>query len=597
MRNRALHDALREFALECASLLTDELRDGAEIEFDVLDEGGGRGPALYRYRPRTAEFVAARWEELRVLPACSRAGVELGAGASLWLRVNGLGGEKAEPALRAMLERLYEDATSFGFPEERFERLYEEVEQTLYQGAQQATIAVPLRGVVVDCERVEFGSGLALARGDRVGLPPEAAWAEGGPVDAVVVLERDTRPGEPIAAAEIEDAAARIVTGMRLLRPGAASLSPVVWQRTGEGRHSAIALAGSAGGGATASRGASGDAWVLTDEDGEELRDLVRILTDDPLRGAPAWALSRFELGCAQPSAAEALSDYLLALRALLDATSDAGEASLALRVAALCAEEGQRRAVQHRIELAVGFERFAMQGGGHLDAELRAESAPELVAELEGYLRALLRDILCGYLDPDLKSVADDILLESREPIEIAARDLRAAAADPAPVAAEPAPVVAAEPPHHDEPIERSERRREWFEEPDERPHEAVRHVDALDEADPRFAEPDDRVEDTDFRFDEPDERFRYAGDDFEEDDRRFEEPDAFVREDADTQEVPVLAVAPPPLDDQEIRAHRGDRYFPPLEAVDAEQQRLEGVTPSADWGFDDPEDFSAPI
>ena len=62
----------------------------------------------------------------------SRAAEELGSGASLWLRVNGGGagvsGEQAEPALRAMLERLYEDATSFGFPEERFERVYLEVE-------------------------------------------------------------------------------------------------------------------------------------------------------------------------------------------------------------------------------------------------------------------------------------------------------------------------------------------------------------------------------------------------------------------------------------------------------------------------------------
>ena len=116
MRNRALHAALRDFALEAAALLTDELRDGAEIEFDVVDEGDQRGPALYRYRPRTAEFVAARWEGLRALEACQRAAAELGAGAALWLRVNGLAGEQAEPALRAMLERLYEDATSFGYP-------------------------------------------------------------------------------------------------------------------------------------------------------------------------------------------------------------------------------------------------------------------------------------------------------------------------------------------------------------------------------------------------------------------------------------------------------------------------------------------------
>ena len=137
MRNRALHDALRDFALEAAALLTDELKAGAEVEFDVVDEGrgGGRGPALYRYEPRTGAFIEARWDQLRELPACERACGELGAGASAWLRVNGLRGEQAEPALRAMLERLYEDATSFGFPEERFERVYGEVELTLYRDA------------------------------------------------------------------------------------------------------------------------------------------------------------------------------------------------------------------------------------------------------------------------------------------------------------------------------------------------------------------------------------------------------------------------------------------------------------------------------
>ena len=61
-----------------------------------------------------------------------------------------------------------------------------------------------------------------------------------------------------------------------------------------------------------------------------------------------------------------------------------------------------------------------------------------ELVDEAEDHLRALLRDVLCGYLDADLKGVADDILLESdSEPFmdgdtqdselqEIEARDLR---------------------------------------------------------------------------------------------------------------------------------------------------------------------------
>ena len=60
-------------------------------------------------------------------------------------------------------------------------------------------------------------------------------------------------------------------------------------------------------------------------------------------------------------------------------------------------------------------------------------------MAEVEGHLRALLRDVLCEYLDSDLKGVADDILLETKaEPfVEIQARDLRVQE----PVAAPPAP------------------------------------------------------------------------------------------------------------------------------------------------------------
>ena len=85
-----------------------------------------------------------------------------------------------------------------------------------------------------------------------------------------------------------------------------------------------------------------------------------------------AWARDRFEMGCERPAEAESLSDYLLALRALLDATSDAGEASLALRVAALCAEEGGAALVQRRIESAMALERFVMGGGPRDLAERR---------------------------------------------------------------------------------------------------------------------------------------------------------------------------------------------------------------------------------
>jgi hypothetical protein len=35
------------------------------------------------------------------------------------------------------------------------------------------------------------------------------------------------------------------------------------------------------------------------------------------------------------------------------------------------------------------------------------------LVDELTGWLRALLRDVLCGHLDSDLRSLADTMLAE----------------------------------------------------------------------------------------------------------------------------------------------------------------------------------------
>jgi hypothetical protein len=51
--------------------------------------------------------------------------------------------------------------------------------------------------------------------------------------------------------------------------------------------------------------------------------------------------------------------------------------------------------------------------------------SGRELVGEIEEHLRALLRDVVCGYLKPELASMADEILLQS-DSVEIHARDTR---------------------------------------------------------------------------------------------------------------------------------------------------------------------------
>ena len=524
MRNRALHDALRDFALEAAALLTEELKAGAEVEFDVVEEGvgahrappgasagrgGGRGPALYRYEPRTGAFIEERWEQLRRLPAADRACRELGAGASAWLRVNGLRGEQAEPALQAMLERLYEDATSFGFPEERFDRVYQEVELTLYRDAVRARLVAPLLGAWMDAERVELGDGLALVRGDALDGPHDSSTL-------LCVLERDVPADDPIPADEAAERFAAVLTGMRLWSAGGVVLGAPAWRQADHARWQPVAI-----GSATEPRGAE---WMLPAGDEQAFREFFAATAGVQPSAAVAWALGRFEMGCERASDAEALSDYLLAIRALLDASGDAGRASLGLRLAALCAEEGTRHEVQQRLEAAVALERFVMGGSGGV--LLDDHSPRELVAEMEGHLRALIRDVLCGYLDADLKVVADDILVESGgDPsMEIHARDLRQEIEEPEQPESEPEPPPAREP--------RFER------EPEAVTFEPELEYEPAPEYDPA---PDYEAE---------------------------------LDAEPDTAEMEPVAVAAEPV-----------------------QHELDGVTQSADWGWDDPEDFSAPV
>ena len=144
--------------------------------------------------------------------------------------------------------------------------------------------------------------------------------------------------------------------------------------------------------------------------------------------------------------------------------------------------------------------------------------------------MRALLRDVLCGYLDPDLKIVADDILLESNEgPFpEIQARDLRserfAARAGARVRAAARAGVRAGA--------------------------GAGARVRAGAGAGAASTSPEPMPE-------------------------------------------PAAVAAPLLLEEEEIDTSEMDR----LQAEGPHQPHLEGVTPSDDWAYDDPEDYSAPV
>jgi hypothetical protein len=136
--------------------------------------------------------------------------------------------------------------------------------------------------------------------------------------------------------------------------------------------------------------------------------------TRAPAIGRPelAWALARFEMGCERSSELEALSDHLLALRALLEPEGPAS-GLLAGRLAALCATPETRAGLTRRMLKAIALERDAITG-----AAVEHASCDALVAELAGHLRAVLRDVVSGHLPPDLVRCAD-ALLSAQEPTQ----------------------------------------------------------------------------------------------------------------------------------------------------------------------------------
>ena len=426
MRNRHLHDALRGFALDAARVLSAAMEAGEELRFEL--EGGetksGRS-ILYRYRALTDEFLRARWETLRELGSFDAAADSLGSGSAAYLRAQGLAGADAEPALLAMLERIYDDATDFGFPEERFEKVYADVERTLYDGVMQASLLAPLPGLVMESDRVELGDGLALVRGDLVDAPAEAVWpasddglmTDGLPY-TLATVEFELAADERVPLAEVRWRLRRLLTALRLFRAGGVACGEYGWLRSDQGRWRPFPL--------HASGPARGAAWELRDDQVDEFRDFAAHLASWAPPGGVAWALERFELGCERPGDADALPDYMLAIRGLLDAADDAGRASLSLRMASLCAEQGERRGLQLRMERLIALERALSSG---VPFDLAADGDGEaLVTELEDHLRAVLRDIACGYLAPDLKAVADDLLLRTEPFEEVRVTDTRAA-------------------------------------------------------------------------------------------------------------------------------------------------------------------------
>lgn len=393
--------------------LTAETASGAEVPFELIDTSGGpRGRVpLYCYRPLTGVFIEERLGLISAMPTYAPALRALGGldGVDTYLRQRGETRipddrrECADAALRAFLSAVFADRTEFGFDEVRFEAAYEELERALYEGRALTTVVAPLLGIALDPETSEIGlgEGLSLISGDALeDAPPEAIWGDGEEPHVVIVLTAAQDRAAPAPVSVARARFRRTLSALRLFEPGGFALGPVAWTRIDDGAWHSVPLGGG---------GRPGLRRRIALEQEDELRGFCNLVARRvPRSGEIAWALARFEMACERLAPFEALTDYLLALRALLEPEGPAS-GRLSGRLAAICASPEDRAAVAERTAHAISLERSVI--GGLAPAHHGADS---LVDELAEHLRALLRDVLCGHLDADLCAVADELLAQT---------------------------------------------------------------------------------------------------------------------------------------------------------------------------------------
>ena len=411
MRHHPLHAALSAFAEEAAWQLTSDTEHGAEVPFELVQtRGARRDTPLYCYRPLTDAFIRERVGVLGRLSTYPAAVHALAAfdGVGDYLRAQGEPRvpvdprERADAALRVFISRVFCEATEFVITHERLQRAYLELQDALLDGRAEAVVVAPVLGLRLVSAEVPMGQGLALVRGDELEeAPSEAVWHAGADEPCVLAcLTLTNDPGAPAPLSEATVRFRRLLTALRLYDPVRVALGPIAWERTGAGPWSI---------GSLSTGGRAHGLLVIAEAAEDELRAFCNLVARrTPRAGELAWALRRYELGCERQGAFEALTDHLLALRALLEPEGPQS-GRLAGRVAALCATEERRAAVTERVAHAVSLERAIVAGLAPADGGVEA-----LLAEIAGHLRALLRDVLCGHLDSDLRAVADQLLAES---------------------------------------------------------------------------------------------------------------------------------------------------------------------------------------
>lgn len=415
MRSIQLQAALSEYAEAAAAYLHAQIAAGAEVAFELDQAPRSRrsgGPALYCYRPLTAEFILERAPALERLPGHARAAALLegfdGLGrylATLGADLRHAGAQSgARAALRGLLCDVFAEQSDFELQPDRLAAALERLEMSGAASSGEVTLVGTLHGLTVTSAEIALTRGLTIAQPQALdGLPPGALPDRDDAHLVVVLSVEEDDPREALARGRevLED----LLRALRLFGDGRVTLGSLGWARVGDGAWSALALG---------ARGRPHGMLVVTAEQEDELRAFCNLVSRRAPHGNElAWALRRFELGCERHSALEALSDHLLALRALLEPEGSAS-GRLPGRLAALCATPERRDELLASTFEAIELERAVIAGSAIEHARAQA-----VALEAADHLRALLRDVICGHLSNDLVALADEILLDTAERAE----------------------------------------------------------------------------------------------------------------------------------------------------------------------------------
>jgi hypothetical protein len=412
MHNRALHDTLAAFVEEAAWQLAEEVSGGAEVPFELIESSPPtRASApLYCYRPLTGRFIADRIGVLARLASYPSAAQQLAGLPDLPAYLQARGRRvpspdarlQADAALQAFLTAMWAESTEFAFEHERFAAAFAELESTAYGNCELSVVLAAIEGLVIDVDELPLGEGLSLVRAATLQEIPLDLVGDEHAVVAMLALETDD-DGRALELAGRR--LRRLQTALRLWDDTEPSLGPTAWARTDGGPWMAVPIA-------TGVRRTSGDCLVGP-EDEDPLRAFCALVgRRTPRAGELAWALRRFELGCERSSAVEALTDWLLAARALLADPGSHDDQRMVERLTAICASPEDHERLERRLHEAISLERAAIVGLVRPEPGIEA-----LIDELGGCLRAVLRDVLCGHLDPALRRVADEMLVGEAEP------------------------------------------------------------------------------------------------------------------------------------------------------------------------------------